>query len=347
MKISVVIPFGGNLLHLNETITSLQQQSFNNWECLIVNDSNVAISKIDELLKDDRFKIIQNKEQGAASARNIGCKNSSGDFVIFLDADDLLAPWALKERVNFMGSNSKHDFALFPALEFKHKVGDLETLRSSVISNNELENFLSFQTAFQTSCPIWRRGALEKIGGWNERAKSWQDGEFHIRGLLKGLQYAWGSELPDVFLRLIGEDKITSKAYDPYYIKNRYEIYDDIASQLPRSLIELFRSNITALTWNLIEKELSRTDINEVINYAIQRNLINPADQWTIKAYLKVWYLSREVPGLRGLIYRLRPFFKERREFFRKLELSSKKKSELLQNLRTYPTFYQEFVSYN
>ena len=79
----------GNLV--NESINSILNQDYTNYELLVVNDgsSDNTVNKLKEYAsKDGRVKYIENKHCGASEARNTGIDNSTGDYIMFCDSDD-------------------------------------------------------------------------------------------------------------------------------------------------------------------------------------------------------------------------------------------------------------------
>jgi glycosyltransferase involved in cell wall biosynthesis len=92
--ISVIVPCYNQAHFLDETLNSILNQSYTNWECIIVNDGspddteNVVKNGTN---KDHRFKYISKENGGLSSARNCGLEVAKGDFIQFLDSDDLLS----------------------------------------------------------------------------------------------------------------------------------------------------------------------------------------------------------------------------------------------------------------
>lgn len=98
-KISIIIPCFNQEIFLEETLRSVFEQTYNNWECIIIDDgstdnsASIAKSWTD---RDSRFKLLQKPNGGLSSARNHGLDNASGDYIQFLDGDDLLYKDKLK-----------------------------------------------------------------------------------------------------------------------------------------------------------------------------------------------------------------------------------------------------------
>ncbi|EHU4914931.1 glycosyltransferase family 2 protein [Vibrio vulnificus] len=103
MKISIIIPVYNVEDYIEECLTSIKNQSYQDFEVVIVDDcgQDSSIKKTFGYLNDPRFKLIQHeKNKGPGGARNTALKNSLGDFVFYLDSDDVLHPNALKLLVD-------------------------------------------------------------------------------------------------------------------------------------------------------------------------------------------------------------------------------------------------------
>lgn len=108
--ISIITPIYNCEKFIEETIKCVQNQTYTNWELLVVDDcspdnSSDIIKKYAK--KDKRIKYIKLKENsGAAIARNKALEESKGRFIAYLDADDLWKPEKLEKQVNFMLDNN-------------------------------------------------------------------------------------------------------------------------------------------------------------------------------------------------------------------------------------------------
>ena len=105
--ISLITPVYNRTSLLAETIESIRFQTYKNWELILVDDGSDAITL--NLLhsyekKDGRIKILQRNRlpKGAQTCRNMGLSKASGDFIIFMDSDDLLEKFCFEQRVNVM-----------------------------------------------------------------------------------------------------------------------------------------------------------------------------------------------------------------------------------------------------
>ena len=98
-KISIIIPVYNAERILRRCLDSVQNQSYSDWECIIVDDGSKDSSPAicDEYAEtDSRFKVIHKENGGVSKARNTGLGQASGDWVTFVDSDDELPLDALK-----------------------------------------------------------------------------------------------------------------------------------------------------------------------------------------------------------------------------------------------------------
>ncbi|UBF29192.1 glycosyltransferase family 2 protein [Kovacikia minuta CCNUW1] len=105
-KVSVIIPAYNSMKYLPQTLESVLQQDFTDFEVLIVNDgSSDQIEQWAAQLVDPRVRLISQENQGVSAARNAGIAQAKGEYVAFLDADDLWEPTKLAKQVQCLDSN--------------------------------------------------------------------------------------------------------------------------------------------------------------------------------------------------------------------------------------------------
>ena len=126
VKISVIIPIFNVESYLSKCLKSVINQSLEDIEIICINDGSSDNSfKIlkDFSKKDSRIKIINQSNHGLAYSRNIGIKNSTGDYILFLDSDDYIDVNTLEKLYNLAIKN-ECDLILFKLLNFDDKSGD-------------------------------------------------------------------------------------------------------------------------------------------------------------------------------------------------------------------------------
>lgn len=101
--VSIIIPTYNSSQYIEETLQSVFSQTYVNWECIIIDDGSTDNSKEIALLyckKDNRFKYYYQQNAGPSSARNYGLLLAKGDYIQFLDADDVLLPDRFSVLIN-------------------------------------------------------------------------------------------------------------------------------------------------------------------------------------------------------------------------------------------------------
>lgn len=108
--VSIITPLYNAASFISQTIQSVQNQSYQNWEHLIVDDASTdtSLALVEKLASADaRIRVLKNTENlGAAACRNKATDAAKGDFIAFLDADDLWHPEKLKKQIGFMRAES-------------------------------------------------------------------------------------------------------------------------------------------------------------------------------------------------------------------------------------------------
>ncbi|EJS75292.1 glycosyltransferase family 2 protein [Bacillus cereus] len=110
MQISIIVPTYNASKFIEETIHSVLNQSFQDWELIIIDDCSTdnTVQKLNEFKKSDqriRVKVLE-ENSGAAIARNMGIDMAKGRYIAFLDSDDLWLPKKLEKQLDFMKKNN-------------------------------------------------------------------------------------------------------------------------------------------------------------------------------------------------------------------------------------------------
>ncbi len=107
-KISVIVPTYNLNNYIVDCLNSISNQSFQNWECIIVNDGSSDNSEVtikNYIKNDSRFIYIYQDNQGVSSARNKGVLHSNGKYILPLDGDDILLPGFLEQCYDLFEKN--------------------------------------------------------------------------------------------------------------------------------------------------------------------------------------------------------------------------------------------------
>jgi glycosyltransferase involved in cell wall biosynthesis len=247
--VSIVTPTKNRLKLLQETVQSITAQTFSDWECLVVDDG--SSDGTDEFMtdlasRDPRFKYLKREGElaGANVCRNQGIYASTGEFIIFLDSDDLLSPTCLDVRTQHLRSHASLDFMVFQAGTFKERVGDSDILWHPFTPGDDLSRFLQHECVWDITGPIWRRSVFERLGMFDESLRSMQDYDLHIRILANQLTYV-KLRLVDHYIRGHNFDQKTS------HLHFRSADYIRGVEKLPGRFLEILQQR-QLTTWSRV-----------------------------------------------------------------------------------------------
>lgn len=153
-RVSVLTPiYNTNPTHLREMIESILNQTFTDFEFLILNDSpeNQEIEKIVKSYSDARIKYIKNAQNmGISASRNKLLDMSRGEYVAIFDHDDISVPTRLEQQVAFLDKNPH----IGVVSGFMQNFGDVTTVRTVP------ENDIDIKIAMTENCALWHTAAM-------------------------------------------------------------------------------------------------------------------------------------------------------------------------------------------
>jgi len=165
-KVSVIIPAYNAMAFLPETLESVRNQTFTDYEVLIINDGSTDnIVEWSSQIQDTRVKLIDQENKGLSGARNSGIWHSQGEYLAFLDADDVWEKTKLEKQVELLDQNLE--------------VGLVSTWVTTIDSNGELlelhqipkiegvelkKELFKYNIIHCGSTPLIRRCCFERVG---------------------------------------------------------------------------------------------------------------------------------------------------------------------------------------
>lgn len=222
-KISVVMPFYNAEKFLDESIQSILNQTFTDFEFIIINDASTDNSNkiVQKYLDDKRIIYIKNKEnKGIVCNLNDGLKKARADVIARMDGDDISMPTRFEKQYNFLKNNPD--------------ISIVGTFAEVIDSNNIKIEKMTFATGpiiikkqslyrgpFLHPTVFFKKDVLNKIGGYNSKFKYCQDIDIFLRILFAGFQ---GANLSDFLLKyrkhsLSTDSNKREKAFLGYKIK--------------------------------------------------------------------------------------------------------------------------------
>lgn len=185
--VSIIIPTYNRAHIIGETLDSIIEQTYKNWECIIVDDGSTdqtesLISSYQQ--KDSRFRFYKrplNKLKGPNSCRNIGFEKSVGDFIQWFDSDDLYKPDTLQ---NYMSAFKETTDGVVAPLE-RVVLATGEYLGNNLTqSMTPIMDYLIGNITYYVSGPIWRKTFLkQQTQLFDERISNMDDWDFNLRML--------------------------------------------------------------------------------------------------------------------------------------------------------------------
>lgn len=193
---SIIIPLYNKEKFIENTIQSVLNQTFHDFEIIIVNDGSTDKSEEKVLqFKDDRIRYFSKKNEGVSQTRNFGLAEANADFVTFLDADDYWYPDFLEtmhyycthfpeQKVFAAAIEIETSKKTFPATYSIKKTGDFEIVNYFRASTKE--------SVILTSGTVFNKSIFKNTGVFDPNIKSGQDTDLWIRiGIVYPVLFIW------------------------------------------------------------------------------------------------------------------------------------------------------------
>jgi glycosyltransferase involved in cell wall biosynthesis len=197
-KVSVIIPAYNVAPYIGETMESVFAQTFADYEVIVVNDGSPDTEDLERALARfiDRVSYIKQENRGASAARNTGLRAAQGEFVAFLDADDLWLPNYLDEQTKFI--RERHcdlvcaDAEVFSDAAHEEKTY-METLMADAPTTGDVTflGLLSAEQSLITSGIVARRELVFDVGLFDEALRNSQDFDLWLRLARNGARMAY------------------------------------------------------------------------------------------------------------------------------------------------------------
>ena len=246
IDISILMPVYNAEKYLNETIDTIKNQSFSNWELIIVDDGSIDNSKeiCTKLMNDDkRIKYIFQENLGVSHTRNVALENAQGKYIVFVDSDDLIHEDYLKILINSIEKNNS-DVSVCNFIERKisntGKIEDItrEFYLKEVMEMSEMKDYIMDFGNSGLLNPLWnkiyKREIIENNNiTFDEKVETGEDFIFNLQYFRKAKKISFIKEKLYYYIRR-NNNSITYK-----YIENMYEKGWEIHSLLESFLEDM------------------------------------------------------------------------------------------------------------
>ena len=236
--LSIVMPVFNHADWVKVMVDSIRANDFVDWELWVVDDGSDAetVATLEcEFCNEPRIHYItrgDRQPKGAQTCRNIGMESAQGEYVIFFDSDDYVAPYCLRQRVENMRKHPDLDFMVFPSGVYNGAfLPNGSEKYGYPIYKDDFKAFLHRTLPFIVWTNIYRTAVLRKHQlMWDTNLLSYQDSDFNIQALLHGLRYEYAVAKPDYGYRTEGNagsisKKIQSEAHRQsilYFLDKQY-----------------------------------------------------------------------------------------------------------------------------
>lgn len=268
---TVIIPLYNKENHIENTLKSVLNQSFTDYEILIIEDCSTDNSKQKaELIISEKIKIIQHEvNKGLSASRNTGIQNASSDYLAFLDADDIWHEKYLEKIFELIQKfPTAHLFATNYTEVYSNDVAvspssNLKNFNTDGIVQDFFESNLH-QNIYCFSSLCVKKEVFEKIGGFNTMINYGEDVDFNIRAN-NSFQLAYSNKVL-VNVIMFSENKITNSSLKNKTITN-FDYYEPLAGS-NKSLKKYLDINRYMMASNYKKQ-------NDIINFKKLKSGIN------------------------------------------------------------------------
>ncbi len=198
MKASVIIPCFNCAEMIAETIQSLEIQTYKDFEVICINDGSTddTLKRLNEIKNESKLNItiLEQENLGVSKARNRGIEFANGEYLLFLDADDIYNQHFISKMITAAESNNvecaycklSHDLDNVRAVEAKNDISVIET------QNISMQKLLFEMGSYGFYCFLYRREIVFNYNlRFDENTKYFEDREFNWKYLCLCNEFAW------------------------------------------------------------------------------------------------------------------------------------------------------------
>lgn len=269
--VSIVIPNKNRAGLVREALESLRAQTLQEWEAIVVDDGSTdesvvgveALARVDPRVRSYR----RQGTPGGNTCRNEGMDHSRGDWVIFLDSDDMLSPDCLEGRLRKVVARPGLEMGVFPHDYFRVTPGDMGMSFWIPKADDYIVHFLTNEPPWQTAGPMWRRDTLKRLDPWCPGLASGQDLDFHVRALLKDVRFEifdaprflWRQAAPNAS---VSQSVVTPKTVEDreLFMRRTCELLDALRQWTAMRRLMMARLHWVYAEWWMARGEASRAE---------------------------------------------------------------------------------------
>ena len=208
-RVSVIVPAYNTASYIGETLDSVLAQTFLDYEVIVVNDGSPDTPKLESAISkyENRIRYVKQENRGLAGARNTGTRLAQGEFVVFLDSDDIWLPDFLAGQLKFFEEHPSLDMACADCIFF----GNTEMQGKSWQSLDPIEDPVTFEKVLPThggafaSFTLLRKQTVLKVGDFDESLRLLEDYHYWLKFLYLGGRMSY-------LRRVLGKRRVHSES---------------------------------------------------------------------------------------------------------------------------------------
>jgi glycosyltransferase involved in cell wall biosynthesis len=305
-KVSIIIPAYNIAPYIADTLDSVFNQTFTDYEVIVVNDGSPDSEEFENAIQGylDRIVYLKQENGGASVARNAGLKAARGEFVAFLDGDDIWLPNYLEEQMKFIQARGC-DLACADATMFGdprtegQRYMDLLMNSAPAIDDVSFLQLVDAERCLITSGTIARRQPILEIGSFDVALRRGQDFDLWLRLSLAGQRLSYHRNA--LLKYRCRPDGLTGDAINSHRrelaifdkIEQSYHLSEDARAEVGN----VIRSRRALLQFEIGKLYAARRDYTQaVVAFKAAREL-----RPTVKTLVAIW-LVRLAPAVMGAI---------------------------------------------
>jgi glycosyltransferase involved in cell wall biosynthesis len=308
-KVSVVIPAYNAMAFLPETLKSVLEQTFTDFEVLIINDgSSDNVVEWAAQVTDPRVTLITQENQRVSAARNTGIANAQGEYIAFLDADDLWEPTKLEKQVHCLDDNPAVGLVYTWTLLVDQQNNPTGRVFASHAEGNIWQELLENDPISSGSSAMVRRECFDAVGVFDRSLAYAPDLDMWVRIAF------------DYPVAVIKEPLLRYRQIPNSFSRNRQKMIQDLRQviektfqSVPLELLHLRNRCYASINLGLAWLSIDDGDFEKAAHFRQQAFLHHPQIRYSEK-YIRLslaiamirWFGPNGYDGLRSLTHVLR-----------------------------------------
>jgi len=219
--VSVIVPIYNYGVQFEKTLSSIFESTYKNIEVIIVDDGSTddyVYHKLLSIQDNESIKVFRQENKGPSAARNYGIKNSNGQYILPLDADDMIHPEYIQTCVSILKNNKNVSPVYCDTLH----MGQMQGIEKR--PEWSLERLI--QGPFIVNCSMFTRESFDKCEGYDETMKGWEDYDLWIRMAKNGYM---GKRIPKALFMYFHHENDGTVSTEAN--QNQQELYNKIISK--------------------------------------------------------------------------------------------------------------------